>query len=198
MSAVASHNLIAFTGAAGAGKDTAAQLLIDKYGYKKISFGAALKDVLAVMFGWPREMLEGVTAESRAWREMEDEWWSARLGRRITPRGMLQEFGTDVCRMHFHNDIWVACLERRLCSVAAGDKYVITDCRFENEAEMLRRCGYSIIRIERCGASEAAAVSEATAAHESERGIPLKYVTATIKNNGSIMELESSLIIYNP
>jgi hypothetical protein len=182
--------LIAFTGAAGAGKDTAAAILADRYGYKKISFGAVLKDVLAVMFGWPRDLLEGVTAESREWREKEDAWWSSRLGRTITPRGMLMEIGTDVFRQHFHDEIWVACLERRLCGAAVDDKYVITDCRFNNEAEMIRRCGGEIIRVER-GDDCVAPVQ-----HESERGISAEYVTATIKNNGMLFEFEERIAEY--
>ena len=48
--------LVLLNGLAGSGKDTVANYLIEKYGFVKVSFGAVLKDVLSVAFGWPREL----------------------------------------------------------------------------------------------------------------------------------------------
>ena len=48
-------------------------------GYQRISFAGVLKDACANIFGWDRVLLEGNTPESRAFREMPDEWWSKRL-----------------------------------------------------------------------------------------------------------------------
>jgi hypothetical protein len=94
-------------------------------------------------------MLEGRTAAARACREEPDEWWSDRLGiKGFTPRKALQQLGTDVMRHHFHPDIWLAALERRILANPGG-KFVITDCRFPNELACLRRLGAVIWWIRR-------------------------------------------------
>jgi hypothetical protein len=177
--------LVAFTGKAGAGKDTAAQILIDKYGYRKLSFADRLKDILSILFSWDRDMLEGRTEESRQWRETVDELWSAALGRDITPRRMMQEFGTDIFRDRFHPAIWVLCVERMLSLGGSAENYVITDCRFENEAAMITRMGGHIVEIYRNDV--------AVSGHISDAGISAAYVHEKIDNNGTISELESAV-----
>jgi hypothetical protein len=112
-----------------------------------LSFAASLKDAISSIFGWDREMLEGTTKTSREWREVVDPWWSERLGREITPRWVLQFWGTEVCRNGFHQDIWVASVENKLRS--AKDNIVITDCRFINEVEAIKHAGGITCRVER-------------------------------------------------
>ena len=82
--------IFGFIGFAGSGKDTAANILVKDYNFKKISFANPLKDMVARLFSWDRMLLEGNTPESRAWRELPDEYWSEKFGYAITPRYMLQ------------------------------------------------------------------------------------------------------------
>ncbi len=139
--------LIAICGFQGAGKDTLANILIEKYGFTKLSFAGAVKDVASSIFGWDREMLEGTTPESRKQREIVDEWWSKRLNiPNLTPRWVLQNFGTDLFRNHFHQEIWVACVEKKISSYK---NVVITDCRFPNEVSAVQNLGGKIIHIYR-------------------------------------------------
>ena len=72
--------IIGFVGLIGSGKDTAADYLVNNRGFKRDSFAAPLKDAVANVFGWDRNLLEGATAESRHWREQTDLWWASRLG----------------------------------------------------------------------------------------------------------------------
>lgn len=139
--------IIAICGLQGSGKDTVGSYLINKYGFTKLSFAGVLKDIVAILFGWDREMLEGSTKESREWREQIDPWWSKKLGiAKLTPRYVLQYFGTDLFRNHFHPDIWVISVERQLSKYT---NCVITDCRFPNEIEMLQSYGAKTIKITR-------------------------------------------------
>lgn len=140
--------IIAICGLIGSGKDTAADYLVAKYGFKRESFAGSLKDAIASIFGWDRELLEGRTPEGRAWREQVDAWWSRRLNiPHLTPRWVLQHWGTQVCRQHFHDDIWIASVENKLRNTRQD--IVISDCRFPNEIETLRRAGGRIIRVVR-------------------------------------------------
>lgn len=140
--------IVGFVGLIGSGKDTAADHLVTAWDFKRDSFANTLKDAVANIFHWDRELLQGQTAESRAWREEVDDWWAERLGiPHLTPRWVLQFFGTDVCRDNFSNDIWVASLERKL--MGTKDNIVISDVRFPNEIWAIKNAGGTIIRIQR-------------------------------------------------
>jgi len=139
--------IIGITGRIGSGKDTVADYLCTMHGFKRLSFAASLKDAISAIFGWDREMLEGTTKSSREWREQVDPWWTEKLGKEVTPRWVLQYWGTEVCRNGFHPDIWVASVENKLRNTT--DNIVITDCRFSNEILAIKRAGGITCRIER-------------------------------------------------
>jgi hypothetical protein len=140
--------IIGICGFIGSGKDTAANYLVGWHGFRRDSFAGALKDAVAHVFGWDRELLEGLTTEARAWREQVDPWWAKRLNMpHLTPRWVLQYWGTEVCRQGFHDDIWIAALENRLRTRAGHT--VISDVRFPNEIASIRNAGGRIIWIRR-------------------------------------------------
>ena len=140
--------LISISGLIGSGKDTAADYLCTFHGFKRMSFGAALKDAVAVIFNWDRELLEGSTKHSREWRENVDEWWATRLNiPHLTPRWVLQQWGTEVARKAFHDEIWVASVENKLLNVK--EDIVITDCRFSNEISAVKNAGGITMRTHR-------------------------------------------------
>jgi hypothetical protein len=140
--------IIGICGFIGSGKDTAADYLVNFHEFRRDSFAATLKDAVAAVFGWDRELLEGRTKQAREWREQVDTWWSQRLDMpNLTPRWVLQYWGTEVCRKSFHDDIWIASLEHRLQSTK--DSIVISDCRFPNEIKAIRNAGGLVIWVQR-------------------------------------------------
>lgn len=140
--------IVGITGFIGSGKDTAADYLCENHNFRRMSFAGALKDAVAIVFDWDREMLDGTTPESRVWREEVDQWWANRLNiPHLTPRWILQQWGTEVCRLGFHNDIWVASVENQLRKTSHD--IVITDCRFPNEIKSIKQAGGITIRVER-------------------------------------------------
>ncbi|WNA15915.1 putative deoxynucleoside monophosphate kinase [Xanthomonas phage XaC1] len=140
------RKIIAINGTIGSGKDTFAKTFITN-GFTRMSFAETLKDAVAAIFGWDREMLEGSTEESRKIRESVDEFWSAELGYEITPRYVLQHLGTDILREYFCDDLWILSLKRKLLQTKGN--VIITDCRFPNEVEMLRKMNATIIEVQR-------------------------------------------------
>jgi len=140
--------IIGICGFIGSGKDTAADYLVNFHEFRRDSFAATLKDAVAAVFGWDRELLEGRTKQAREWREQIDPWWATRLDMpKLTPRWVLQWWGTEVCRKSFHDDIWIASLEHRLQSTK--DNVVISDCRFPNEIRAIRNSGGQVIWVQR-------------------------------------------------
>jgi len=140
--------IIGLVGFIGSGKDTAADYLVNFYGFRRDSFANSLKDAVSFIFGWDRTLLEGKTKESRAWREQVDMWWAERLSiPHLTPRWILQYWGTEVLRNHFHDDIWIASLENRLRKTT--DNIVISDVRFPNEIQSIHNSGGIVVRIKR-------------------------------------------------
>jgi hypothetical protein len=137
--------IIGICGLIGAGKDTVADYLVTFHGYRRESFANSLKDAVSMVFGWDRVMLEGRTKQAREWREQVDPWWTDRLGMEITPRWILQYWGTEVCRRGFHDDIWIASLENKLRN--SKDNIVISDCRFPNEIKSIKNSGGIVIRV---------------------------------------------------
>ena len=140
--------IIGVCGLIGSGKDTIADYLQNIHQFRRESFAHTLKDAVACVFGWDRELIEGRTRSSREWREQVDPWWAERLNMpALTPRYVLQVWGTEVARRGFHDDIWIASLENKLRKTR--DDVVISDCRFPNEIAAIRRAGGRVIWVHR-------------------------------------------------
>jgi hypothetical protein len=140
--------IIGVVGLIGAGKDTMADYLVNIHQFRRESFANTLKDAVSAVFGWDRDLLEGRTRHSREWREQVDAWWADRLNMpELTPRWVLQYWGTEVVRKSFHDDTWIASLENRLRKTT--DDVVISDCRFPNEIGAIKRAGGLVVRVHR-------------------------------------------------
>lgn len=113
-----------------------------------------------------------------------------------TPRTLMQLIGTEVCRQ-IHPNFWInslfkdytptgdTLLEGEIRKVREEDliypKWIISDCRFNNEAEAIKSKGGVIIKVERDLDNQDS--------HKSEKGINDNYVDLVINNNSSIQDL---------
>jgi len=194
--------IIGFVGFIGSGKDTAADYLVNFHGFRRDSFANTLKDAVAAVFGWDRTLLEGRTKEAREWREQVDPWWAERLGMpNLTPRWILQYWGTEVCRNGFHDDIWIASVENKMRKTT--DNIVISDVRFPNEIRAIHNAGGKVIWVQRGelpswhimaakannGDVFAAEKLKALGVHASETAWVGRDIDYTIQNNSTIDDL---------
>ena len=197
--------IIGICGFIGCGKDTVADYLINEHGFARDSFAGNLKDAVSVIFGWDRDMLEGRSKQAREWREVVDQWWAKRLNMpTLTPRWVLQYWGTEVARRSFHDDVWIASLERKLHKRA---DIVITDCRFSNEVKSIKRNAGKIVWVQRgelpswyeigkdasAGSVEAIAEMQHLGVHASEWSWLNTEFDAVVENNGSLADLYSNI-----
>lgn len=137
--------IIGLVGFIASGKGAVGDILHTDFDYVQDSFAKPLKDAVANIFGWKRELLEGATPESRLWREIPDPFWSKKFGHDFTPRSALQLMGTEAGRNVFHKDVWVISLLHRN---QTGD-VVITDVRFKNEIQAIHDAGGIVVRVRR-------------------------------------------------
>jgi hypothetical protein len=203
--------IIGIAGFIGSGKDTIADYLITFKGYRRMSYAEPLKDAISAIFGWDRELLEGTTTYSRQWRDQVDTWWADRLDiPHLTPRWVLQQWGTEVGRRAFHDDIWIASIENKLRNLK--DNIVISDCRFPNELKSIKRAGGITIRVSRgenppwydaainlnkgfysAGYKEARRILDEHNVHASEySSVGLKY-DHYVDNSGTVDELHRKI-----
>lgn len=137
--------LLGIVGFIGSGKGTVGKILSEDYGFEQDSFASPLKDAVSSIFNWERHLLEGDTKESREWREQPDPFWSEQFGKPFSPRLALQLMGTEAGRNVFHQNLWVISLLKR----SVNRKTVITDVRFRNEVNLIRKNNGKIIRVQR-------------------------------------------------
>ena len=197
--------IIGICGLIGGGKGTVADILVGEFGFQKVSFADPLKDMVSKVFNWPRHLLEGDTKESRDWREQRDEWWSVRLGiENLTPRWVLQYWGTDVCGTNFHEDIWIASLENKLSKIVYSgsahltNNIVIPDTRFPNEIKMIRKLGGEVWGVRR-GEDPDWMINlikfgeQPHDIHPSEWSWVTENIDVLIENNGTISDLKTKV-----
>ena len=88
--------ILCISGLIKSGKDTAATYLVENHNFVKLSFASAIKDMLSVIFSWDRNMLDGITEESRLWRDQVDTWWAKKLNiPNFTPRFAIKKRHTQ-------------------------------------------------------------------------------------------------------
>lgn len=176
------YKIIGITGLKYNGKDTIANYLSTKYKYTHIAFADSLKNACSVLFGFNYEQLHGYL------KETPDPYWFG-----LTPRQILQFVGTELFRnnMHklnenFHDNFWLLCTEKKIQGLLQNDKdicIVISDVRFPNECNMIKKMNGIIIRVDRSN------VNNTIDLHPSETLIQTLHADFEIKNNGSIDDL---------
>ena len=168
-------DIVGISGKKRSGKDTAAEILTENYGFESYSLADPMKEAARAIFMFGDEQLYGDR------KEKVDEFWD------LSPREVLQNFGTDLFREKFGEEVWLDSMERRL-SFYLPEKVVIPDIRFPNEADWVKNMGGEVVRID---ASERL---ESDDDHASETALDdydgFDYV---IDNNGTLPEFRMTI-----
>ena len=100
----------------------------------------------------------------------------------MSPRFLLQRFGTEFIRSTVP-DLWIILMRKQLNKLPTDMFIVIDDVRFEDEAEMVRQEGGTIVHI--------LGRSMIKSDHSSERLIGIHPKDLTVSNNGSLKEFNA-------
>lgn len=165
--------VVAFTGQAGAGKSTATRYLVERHGYTLVKFAGPLKDMMRAI-GLAEDQIEGDLKET-----------PTRLLQGKTPRQAMQALGTEWGRDLIGKDFWTFLWEHRALQVLdeRDGRVVVDDCRFPNEAQLIRRLGGDIYKIAGRGGI--------AGDHVSERGCGDEDLV--IANAGAVEELHGKI-----
>ena len=163
--------LIALTGLPRCGKDTVAAWLIAHHSWTKLAFAGPLKAAAAILLNRTEDECNGVNFDREA---VMPEWG-------FSMRWFLQVFGTECLRNQVAQDFWIKRMYIELGSWTPMAKIVITDCRFENEAALVRERGGHVIEIRRPGL--------VGSGHISDAGVRLTEDDYVILNDGTVDDL---------
>lgn len=168
--------LIGLSGWARSGKDTAAEYLMNERGYTRVAFADPLREALyrldpiIEVMGFPGARLKQMV-NLMGWDELKEN--SADV------RGLLQRMGTEVGREMISPTIWV---DLAMKEAAKHKLAVITDVRYPNEADAIKKRGGIIWRIERPEVGPANS-------HASETAMDSYDFDGIIKNDAQIEKL---------
>jgi hypothetical protein len=179
--------IVAMAGFKGSGKDTAAKVLIDEYGFIKIAFADALREALLVLDPIVGHLeYDGEMHEARLGYVVENNGWDYAKNTIPEVRRLMQVFGTEVGRMLFGENVWVDIITKRFPDIASDKtRYVLTDCRFDNEVDFVRNNGGLVTWIERPGLS--------SDGHASESGSIKDLASVVLHNDETIEELHEDI-----
>lgn len=163
--------LIGLTGPAGCGKDTVGQILCDRAGFTRIAFADPIKRMVRQL---------GIETDNRDTKEQPIDW----LGR--SPRYLMQTLGTEWGRNMVHPELWLMLAEREIKH--NGGHTVITDVRFDNEADLIHKNGGVVWKISRRQVN-------AVERHASESGVNAENIDRYIVNNGTIADLTDEVLL---
>lgn len=190
--------IIAVSGKIGSGKDTVASMIKEmdpKGNWQVKKFAGLLKQFASLLTGIPVEKFEDqefkkqnmpaewsvpvVRSNGFAFSEGYELWVE---NTPMTYRELLQKLGTDAIRDGLHKNAWVNGL---FAHYSPDQNWIITDCRFPNEAQSIIDRGGVLIRVNR---------NQDTGPHPSETALDdwsqWHYV---IDNRGSLDELKTNV-----
>lgn len=181
--------IIGLSGYARSGKDEAAKVLVEEYGFIRIAFADKLREVLYALNPAvaPSKEHDGVVHL----REVIDVYtWNGYKETAFGPeiRRLLQRLGTEAGRETLWDSIWV---DAAFANVPDDAKVVVTDCRFANEASAIVDKGGEIWRISRFGIGPA--VGENGVVHKSETSLDGWDFDRVITNDGTLEEFHNKI-----
>lgn len=167
--------LIGLHGAARAGKDTVAALLV-AVGYQRFGFADNLRNTLLA--------LDPLIVDVRAKQLIADIGWEGAKDSEVygpEVRRLLQNMGTEVGREFFGVDVWVDMVGRQI-DKAGAHHVVVSDVRFPSEAEWVHERGGVVWQVNRPGFG-------GINGHASEQVLDVSLVEAHLDNDDTLDEL---------
>ena len=193
--------IIGISGYSGSGKDLVGTIIqeisLNKWHIKK--WAGKLKTIASILTGIPVENFEDQefkkTLLGPEWGTVKDiplngvpVFADIQFNSLMSVRDFLQKLGTDAIRDNLHENTWV---NATLADYTNESNWIITDTRFPNEAEAIKKAGGIVIRINRPGV-------QPINPHPSETSLDDWNFDAVINNDGDVSDIvhKVGLLLY--
>lgn len=130
---------IALCGLPHSGKDTSADILVDKFGFVRVRFATPVKMATAEMFGWDANDEED--KDSPLIRNIAGDY--------LSKRDIWRDMAENYIKPRFGEDFFARRLAQEVAVHYPADNVVVTDLRFPIEAMALRRAGFTVVEVQR-------------------------------------------------
>jgi hypothetical protein len=171
--------ILAFSGKKHCGKDTAANFIMEskpELKFKVVKFADPLKDAVCAMFDLTRDDLESLKDEIESITG-------------VNFRYIQQTLGTEWGRDLIHPDIWVLLTKSKILKYQnEGYIVLVTDVRFDNEADLIKNLGGALIETRRMTGKNL------NDGHTSEKGVDEKYIDYFVMNNDTIESFKEKML----
>jgi hypothetical protein len=179
---------VALMGRAGAGKDTAAAILAERFGHVRVAFADPLRrmalavdpiidvDIAAAYYATSERDDDGVRRLSDV---VERHGWDGAKRRFPEVRRFLQRLGSEGVRDVVGASTWVDIAHRTVRAAWLESRpVVLTDVRFPNEVAYARRYGLRLVWIDRPGVGDGE--------HASEAAVGPRDADLIVRNDGTV------------
>lgn len=208
--------IVAFSGVKFSGKDTTAEGLIRFHKFKRIGLADKLKDICSEVFDIPRQDMDNPALKEFPFpkpvklsvehldsllRTLQRDGYDFEfdsifqllctnfMGKILTSiRDILQVIGTDICRTHIKDDIWLQYVKQTILTYDGN--LVITDARFENERKFLKELGAVLVLVIRPGYE-----NKSTHISENQLGNPEDY-DVIVRNDTTPIAVQSGIATW--
>lgn len=197
--------LLGFGGLFESGKDSAADHLVDTYGFAKVNMSTPIDACLialnpiviaeAVKYGFFRRLwrsLLGKQPEIRIerYRDVRERLGFTDAKKLKEFRSLLQRMGVEVGREIIDEDIWVDIAERSIQELRrAGTAVCISGIRFVSELDLVTKLGGTLVWVDRPG--HVGQIAGGTSAHSSEHGLTADGFDVVLLNDSSLEGLHA-------
>lgn len=185
------RKIIGLMGVKGCGKDTFAAILVKQHGFVRIGFADELYRQVAQTYGVTVEFLGERTTKETDLPELalsnckepgfvqcvlETLGWDntlENLEKPLSPRTVLQLWGTEFRRLRGQDSYWLDIVARALKDQPERS-FVVTDVRFPNEMKFMKDEGATLVRVRRPAQEEREAkerLQNGRATHASETAL---------------------------
>lgn len=185
--------IIGLCGPKYCGKDSAGRFLQEQNAgmqrFRLSKMAGGVKNIIEEVFGWPPELYEHPVLKEQKLTE-----WPY-----IEPRWPMMDIANWM-RDKYGGDVWARRWERLALQATDWGCHVITDMRFPEEVEMIKRHDYILVYIERPEAEEALAkaqaVGDAMALNQSESHYEMlrREATHLVQNDGEFYKLRNQIL----
>jgi hypothetical protein len=176
-------DIVALSGFARSGKDEAAKVLVEDFGFMQVAFADKLRDMIyalnpIVAFKFDGPVLLQQVIDAYGWGNYKESEYGPEI------RRLLQRLGTEAGRQTLWDTIWI---DAAFAGLEEDAKVVVSDARFFNEFDAVRSRGGEVWRIERPGVGPAND-------HPSEtEAVGYEHFDVTILNDGTLEDYRDTI-----